>query len=262
MDDRIRRYDEDRLRQEKLAFYQAARRRREGEDAAQQAAHTIENLKLLGIILAGVGGLLWLLVATKIGRIVGTILLLAGGALYGVYWLQNDAAIRAHARQVEQPTSMAKPQAAVEVQSDVDKAAEPPQQIAASMPSASEDNVSASATTSIIGNTFQQTAASEPSPQVAARPNVQAEQPVAIAASFDCEKAASKIEKLICSTPETADADRRLAAAYGAARAKSNDPHALKADERNWLVNERNACSDMACLLNVTEARIQKLSAM
>lgn len=81
-------------------------------------------------------------------------------------------------------------------------------------------------------------------------------------ASFDCAKASSAIELLICSTPENGDADRRLAAAYSAARAKSNDPNALKADERNWLVNERNACSDAACLLRVTNDRIARLSSM
>jgi uncharacterized protein len=53
-----------------------------------------------------------------------------------------------------------------------------------------------------------------------------------------------------------------LAAAYTAARAKSNNPDALKADQRHWLADERNACIDAACLVRVTEARIQKLSAM
>lgn len=99
-------------------------------------------------------------------------------------------------------------------------------------------------------------------PVPAASTPVQTSAAAPINASFDCAKAASKIEKLICSSAQTADADARLAAAYSAARAKSNDPAALKADERNWLTNERNACSDAACLLKVTEARIQTLTAM
>lgn len=82
-----------------------------------------------------------------------------------------------------------------------------------------------------------------------------------IQASFDCGKAVSKIEKLICSTPETADADRRLNAAYSAARSKTNDPVGLKDDQRQWL-KERNACDDAACLLNVSQVRIERLSAM
>ncbi|NBC94612.1 lysozyme inhibitor LprI family protein [Burkholderia thailandensis] len=262
MDDRVRQYEEDRLRREKLAYFQAARNRREGEEAAHRADQTIENFKLIGIVLIGVGALFWWLVSTKIGRIVGVILLLAVGALYGVDWLQNDAAMRAQARQVEQPHNTAKPQAGADVQSDAGKVAQSAQQSTTSMPSGSEDSNPASDTTAVTSDTAQQTAASEPSSQVDAKQDAQAQQPVAIIASFDCSPAASKMEKLICSTPETADADRRLAAAYSAARAKSNDPNGLKADERNWLVNERNACSDVACLAKVMEARIQKLAAM
>lgn len=81
-------------------------------------------------------------------------------------------------------------------------------------------------------------------------------------ASFDCAKASSPVEHLICSSPQSANADLRLASAYSAARAKSSDPAALKADQRNWMKSERDACADAACLLSVTEARIQKLSAM
>lgn len=83
-----------------------------------------------------------------------------------------------------------------------------------------------------------------------------------IEASFDCGKAASSIEKLICSSPETAAADKRLAGTYGAARAKAVDANALKADQNAWMKAERNACADAGCLLRVTEERIQKLSAM
>ncbi|WP_343676593.1 lysozyme inhibitor LprI family protein [Paraburkholderia heleia] len=83
-----------------------------------------------------------------------------------------------------------------------------------------------------------------------------------IHASFDCNKASSKIEKLICSTPDAADADARLSVAYAAARAKANDPNALKADQRSWLANERNACSDAACLVRVTNDRIAHLSSI
>ncbi|WP_316153085.1 lysozyme inhibitor LprI family protein [Cupriavidus sp. BIC8F] len=82
-----------------------------------------------------------------------------------------------------------------------------------------------------------------------------------IEASFDCGRAASKIEKLICSTPETAAADRRLAKAYGEAKAKSTDINALKAQQVEWMKQERNACTDSACLLKAVNDRIQKLAA-
>ncbi|VWB24508.1 lysozyme inhibitor LprI family protein [Burkholderia lata] len=81
-----------------------------------------------------------------------------------------------------------------------------------------------------------------------------------IVASFDCAKAASKVEKLICSSTEAATADKQLAAVYRATVAKSSDPAALKQQQRDWL-KERNACDDAACLVRVTDARIQALSA-
>ncbi|MGF6699560.1 uncharacterized protein YecT (DUF1311 family) [Paraburkholderia sp. MM5496-R1] len=82
-----------------------------------------------------------------------------------------------------------------------------------------------------------------------------------VVASFDCGKASSRIEKLVCSSPATADADRRLALAYRAAAANASDAAALKQQQREWL-KERNACDDTACLIKTTEARIQVLSAM
>lgn len=126
------------------------------------------------------------------------------------------------------------------------------------------------ATQPVSAPSSQQIAQPEAAPEVQSMPpspepraaNDDAAKAASMAASFDCSKASSPTERLICSTPESADADRRLAAAYSVARAKSNDPSALKADQRNWLVNERNTCSDVACLQSVTEARIQKLSAM
>lgn len=92
---------------------------------------------------------------------------------------------------------------------------------------------------------------------------MQSSQPAqaAIVASFDCGKASSRIEKLVCSTPATAEVDRRLAGAYRVAAAKSSDPERLKLQQREWL-KERNACDDATCLLKTTEARIQALSAM
>ncbi|MFS8976863.1 lysozyme inhibitor LprI family protein [Cupriavidus necator] len=119
-----------------------------------------------------------------------------------------------------------------------------------------------------------QTATTEPAATVAARPDTPstvtaAPAPVAveppqtvIEASFDCGKAASKIEKLICSAPDTAAADKRLAVAYSAAKAKAADTSGLKAEQVEWMKSQRNACADSACLLKATEDRIQKLSAL
>lgn len=80
-----------------------------------------------------------------------------------------------------------------------------------------------------------------------------------IQASFDCAKAASNIERLICGSPEAAAADKRLAAAYKTARTKTADSLALKAEQEVWLAQERNACADTACLVRVMDARSLKL---
>lgn len=106
------------------------------------------------------------------------------------------------------------------------------------------------------------TTAADASSSVKTMTTAPASIPSGIHASFDCGKASSRIEKLICSNPESGDADRRLAVAYATARAKSNDLNALKADQRNWLTNERNACADTACLVRVTNDRIAHLSSM
>lgn len=121
---------------------------------------------------------------------------------------------------------------------------------------------------SILGDQVPVSPAAAPAQDSAPAPVSNAAQPetaqpaqAAIVASFDCTKATSKIEKLICSGPETATADKQLAAIYRAAAAKSSDPAALKQQQRDWL-KERNACDDAACLVRVTDARIQALSAM
>ena len=107
--------------------------------------------------------------------------------------------------------------------------------------------------------------ASQPLPQVSSEtaPQVSGQQEAAnavIEASFDCAKASTKIEKLICSTPETAAADKRLGAAFAAARQKAADPQQLKAQQMDWIKQQRNVCSDAACVLKVTDDRVQQLS--
>lgn len=83
-----------------------------------------------------------------------------------------------------------------------------------------------------------------------------------IEASFNCAKASTAIELLICSSQAAADADKQMAAAYHAARAKSSDPKKLKADQLFWIKNSRNACTDAACLLEVSDSRTKYLASL
>ena len=146
--------------------------------------------------------------------------------------------------------------------SDMVASAPPPQASSdnatqtAQQPTEPEKAVNASlALSASTASAVQQTASTTPAKQ-------DANGTTGAHASFDCAKASSAIEHLICSTPQAADADLRLASAYSAARAKASDPAALKADQRKWMKDERDACSDAECLVKVTEARINKLGAM
>ncbi|WP_026145272.1 lysozyme inhibitor LprI family protein [Pseudomonas asplenii] len=66
----------------------------------------------------------------------------------------------------------------------------------------------------------------------------------AIAASFDCQKASTAVEKAICASPELSGLDRALGDYYSQAMAKlAPEPReALRSDQRAWL-QTRNACA-------------------
>ncbi len=80
-----------------------------------------------------------------------------------------------------------------------------------------------------------------------------------LAASFDCVKATSKTEKLICSDIELSQLDENLAAAYKQARENSQDKEALKTEQLSWLKAVRR-CDDGVCLKNSYVERIKILS--
>ncbi len=78
------------------------------------------------------------------------------------------------------------------------------------------------------------------------------------AASFDCAKAGTTVEKLICGNSELSKLDDQLAAAY-ADTLKSPDPASLKAEQKVWL-KVRNRCSDVACIQAAYRQRTGALS--
>ena len=88
----------------------------------------------------------------------------------------------------------------------------------------------------------------------------------AAAASFDCAKAGTAVEKMICAEPELGALDERLAAAFTALgventgnewgrRAPRSD------DQRRWLREVRDRCADAACLRKAYTDRIAVLAA-
>lgn len=85
---------------------------------------------------------------------------------------------------------------------------------------------------------------------------------IASAASFDCEKAEAVIEKLICSDSQISELDSRLGEIYAAARTQSSNSDQIKHEQRDWIKNVRNKCTDIDCFRNAYAARISVLASL
>ena len=76
------------------------------------------------------------------------------------------------------------------------------------------------------------------------------------AESFDCAKAETKIEKLICSTPSLSKLDSDLADIYKDALRKDSS---LRQKQLSWI-KERNKCNDPNCLESSYKDRLDDLT--
>lgn len=79
------------------------------------------------------------------------------------------------------------------------------------------------------------------------------------AASFDCGKAASKVEKLICGDTAISKLDEELAAVYKTALQGEKQAEAIQQEQKQWI-KERNGCADAACVKLAYETRLHGLS--
>lgn len=79
------------------------------------------------------------------------------------------------------------------------------------------------------------------------------------AASFDCAKAQSEVEKLICADAELSKLDEDLAAAYTKALKVDGKAASVRRAQKQW-VKERNACVDSACVKNAYQSRARTLA--
>lgn len=75
--------------------------------------------------------------------------------------------------------------------------------------------------------------------------------------SFDCQKASTQVERLICSSDELATLDVKMVQAYTRLMKIYPGRDSLRSDQRSWLKNERSACKDTACLKRVITARTE-----
>ena len=80
------------------------------------------------------------------------------------------------------------------------------------------------------------------------------------AASFDCAKADTKVEHMVCDNPEISKLDEDLSVAYKEALKDQTQAVSIKQEQRKWL-KERNGCVDVECVIATYHARIDVLSA-
>lgn len=100
----------------------------------------------------------------------------------------------------------------------------------------------------------------QPEPIVDSRADVrQSYDQNTFAPSFDCSKAASGQEKLICADRDLSKLDVDLNIAYLKAKDISSDKAKLRETQLHWLKYSRNACSDKNCLKQSYKQRIEEL---
>ena len=80
-----------------------------------------------------------------------------------------------------------------------------------------------------------------------------------LAASFDCAKANTKVEHLICDNPEISKLDEALAQSYKDALQKESKANAIKQAQKKWL-KQRNGCGDADCVRRAYEMQLQAIT--
>lgn len=79
------------------------------------------------------------------------------------------------------------------------------------------------------------------------------------AASFDCTKAATSVETMICADAALSQIDDRLSAAYTKALSGAADQAVIRSEQRAWLLNVRNKCSTPACVAQAYSTRLAEI---
>ena len=81
----------------------------------------------------------------------------------------------------------------------------------------------------------------------------------ALTRSLDCSRLASMASQLVCGDTELASTDKELSDLYGRKLASAANKARIRDDQRAWLRDERNRCSDKACLQRAYRTRIDAL---
>jgi uncharacterized protein YecT (DUF1311 family) len=80
----------------------------------------------------------------------------------------------------------------------------------------------------------------------------------ALSAGFDCKKAKSNVEKLICSSEQLSSLDDALNRQFQDTLEKAEDRRSLINEQKAWI-KERDKCLDAKCLLKAYESRQDSL---
>jgi uncharacterized protein len=106
--------------------------------------------------------------------------------------------------------------------------------------------------TVLIGLTAAILAAPVTAAEVGGHPEAKQNRP-----SFDCRRAGTRVEHLICGDAYLSQLDRRMANAYAAfqRRISSSERARLRENQRLWLA-DRNRCTTIGCLTATYEDRI------
>ncbi|MBZ0093917.1 MAG: lysozyme inhibitor LprI family protein [Sulfuricella sp.] len=79
------------------------------------------------------------------------------------------------------------------------------------------------------------------------------------AASFDCGKAQSTVEKMVCTDTELSRLDEEIAKVYGEVLKIFPDEALLKKQQRGWL-KARNQCKEITCVRDYYRGRLAELN--
>ncbi len=79
------------------------------------------------------------------------------------------------------------------------------------------------------------------------------------AASFDCQRADTATEHLICSTPAISQLDEELSESYTRALNSHPAPSELRQAQLKWLKEVRNRCTDADCLIRAYRDRLTQV---
>lgn len=79
-----------------------------------------------------------------------------------------------------------------------------------------------------------------------------------IKAGFDCNKAGTQIEHMICNDVSVASLDYEVTQKYASLMKMVDDKPFFRQDQRNWI-GERNLCQSNQCLVNAYQDRLEQM---